>query len=748
MPSLHARQPLYPFVYYDLDYIAPALWVRYTSGTVGIALAWVVHTGIQSLVVSLFLIRLVYIFARSRITRLFGLLALHTATGLDLLFLPQLLDLLHKPGVPYVRLDHWASRLGLFDGFMEVSLPITLHVWVPQHQLGMAILGLIFLLATAGRNSGILQMVALAFLLAALFRTSTFVFLGALPGLALWYLYRLWTERDRLRQLLYLATAALVVLVLLFPSFIDFSAKRSLLEFGLRSFAFLDIPGAPWLKYPVTAFTYLLLETGIPLLILLWLLLRPSLRAGPIRFWIFTASALLIPLVVQIRDTNDIAMRGVIPGQLSLALIGCFALTHLEAGRRGIAATVVVAQSILSISAVSVELYWRYTDVKPQIPATSQWIAANAPLDSLVFYEHSAASVHEANYGNRLTYTVWRRHFVDLQHTPFAPSAWSCLPEVDLYNENSLCAVEALIPGDQPVFVKFAAADPVLTGPEFKLVFQTEGASVYSLACPTHEPPQFSEPPIWTVGPYPQYQALLQTVPGNHVVAATSQELADWLAQGGIEQQILEVVYNPGSEAFDRQGQLDMQLRAIDELSSPLWLLLDYTKDHLWNEEILAHVLAKYYVAQPAASPAEWLQCKQRVVLALPQSGDELPSVRDSISFDERLLVNEWRVGSRAYQPGDVLPVELAWNRLEDGEFKFFVHLLDPDWNLFAQVDLGAASDGTSGAQLTRMGLYLPPDLPDGEYQVRLGVYRASDGQRLTLPTGEDSVHVPFTMGQ
>ena len=748
LPSLHARQPLYPFVYYDLDYIAPAFWARYTSGTVGIALAWVVHTGVQSLVVSLFLIRLMYIFARSRITRMFGLLALHTATGLDLLFLPQLLDLHQRPGLPHVHLDHWASRLGLFDGFMQISLPITLHVWVPQHQLGMAVLGLIFLVTIASRNRGIPQMVATALLVAALFRTSTFVFLGALPGLALWYLYKLWTDQDRLRQLLYLATAALVVLVLLFPSFIDFSAKRSFLEFGLRSFAFLDIPGAPWLKYPVTAFTYLLLETGIPFVILLWLLLRPSLHAGPIRFWVFTASALLIPLVVQIKDTNDIAMRGVIPGQLSLALIGCFALTHLEAGRRGVAAAVVLAQSILSLSAVSVELYWRYTDVKPPIPATSQWIAANTPLDSLVFYEHRATTVHEANYGNRMTYTVWRRSFIDLQHTPFPPGAWSCLPEFNLYNEVSLCAIEALIPGAQPVYVKYSAADPQLDSPAFTLAHQTPDASVYSLACPTHEPPQFSKPPVWTIGPYPQYQALLQTVPDNHVVAATSQDLADWLGEGDIEQRILEVAYDPDMEAIDRRAQLDRQLRAVDELSFPVWLLLDYTKDHLWNEEILAHVLANHYVAQPAASPAEWLQCKQRVVLSLPLSGDELHSVHNSISFGEKLVVNEWRVGSRSYKPGEIIPVELAWSSLDGGNLKFYVHLLDLDWNLFAQIDLGATTDGTADSQLTRMGLYLPPDLPAGEYQVRLGVYRASDGQRLTLPTGEDSVHIPFTVTQ
>ena len=281
LPSLYARQPLYPFVYYDLDYIAPALWVRYSSGAAGISMAWVVHIGLQTLVASLFLTRLIYIFAPSRLTRLFGLLALHTTTGLDLVFLPRLLELFHDQEWAYLRLDHWATRLDFFDGFMRIYLPINFYLWVPQHQLGLAILGLIFLLTTAGRHKGFLPMLGLAFLLTALFRTSTFVFLGALPGLALWHICKLWADRDRLQQLLHLATAALVALALLFPSLIDFASKRSFLEFGLRSFTFLEIPVFPWLKYPITALTYLFLELGIPFVILLWLLFRPSLRYRP-----------------------------------------------------------------------------------------------------------------------------------------------------------------------------------------------------------------------------------------------------------------------------------------------------------------------------------------------------------------------------------------------------------------------------------------------------------------------------------
>ena len=277
---------------------------------------------------------------------------------------------------------------------------------------------------------------------------------------------------------------------------------------------------------------------------------------------------------------------------------------------------------------------------------------------------------------------------------------------------------------------------------------KSENSSIFSLACPVHAPPRFAEPPIWTVGPYPQYHSLLTNIPGDHIVAATTHGLIDWLKGEGVENGIVELALDADKLTIDRQTLLDQQLQTIDELSSPVWLLLDYSLDDLWNEQILSHALDSYYVAQPKASAAEWLECKQRFVLALPTSVDELQPVHESIDFGGKLIVEKWRVGGRSYHPGDIVPIELEWGPLDDGDLKFYVHLLDLDWNLYAQIDLSADLDATADSQITRMGLYLPPDLPAGEYQVRLGVYRADDGQRLTLPNGEDSIHIPFTVTQ
>lgn len=430
--------------------------------------------------------------------------------------------------------------------------------------------------------------------------------------------------------------------------------------------------------------------------------------------------------------------------QLALAMIGCFTLAQLEAGKRRIVLAVVMGLLVLSLSSVGADLYFRFTDVKPRIPATTRWIAANAPPDALVFYELSEDQ-SEVNYGYRMSYTAWHRKIPDEQYTPVSPEACRGLPEVDLYDEDSVCSIEALVPGAQPFFVKYALADPQLNEASFALMYRSEDASVFSLACPAHGPPDFSEPPVWRTGPYVQDRELPAEIPGGHIVAATTRGLADWLQSEGVTQRMQEVVFDEDSGSVDRLAQLERQLGAPAELPFPAWLLPDYTSDNVWNEEILSHAFANYYVAQFAASGAQWLECKQRVAPVVPTSDDELAAAGSDIKFGESPDVKEWRVGSRSCRPGEIVPMELTWTRLDEGNLTFYVHMLDLDWNLFAQIDLAAAAAENGGAQVTRMGLYLPPDLPAGEYQIRLGVYRAEDGRRLTLPSGEDSVEIRYS---
>ena len=769
LPSLYARQPLYAFEYYDLDYIAPGLWVRYSSGAIGIALAWTVHVGVQTFAVSLFLSRLIYMFAKTRVTRLFGLLALHAATGLDLFLLPWLSDPPH--------LDSWMRDFNWFDGYIQIIMPITLYVWMPQHLLGVAVVGLIYYFSTSNLPKGFPRAFAVGLLLVALFRTSTFVFIGLAPGLALWHLSELLTRKERLRQLFHSIVTALVAFAFVLPYLTSVLNKRSYLEFGLRSFVFLDIPVIPWLKYPITILVYLFIEIGILLPLLLWLLMRPRLYANSgrltlttpstsgqtpspdddtkraLRFWLCAAVGFLIPFVAKTPLFNDIAKAGSMPAQLAAAMIACFMLARWGAQRTRVVSALVALQLVLSFASVGTELYYRATEEIRTIPTPSRWIASNTQPTSLVFYEQDTDlqdgldRMLEINYGQRMSF-VQVPETIDLNFTPVAPTAWRCMPGADLYDANSLCSIEALIPGAQAVYVKYLSSAPALDSPSFIPMYEAEDGSVFSLSCPTHDEPEFSEPPLWMHEPYHNLRSLLAEIPPDHAIAATTDDLIGWLRQEGYEQRLHEIVLELDGETVDKQSQLSRKLGVIDEISSPIWFLLDYTLYPPWNDQVHAHIQGSYYAAQPNVARSQWLPCKQRVVLALPATVDELSAVHSDVNFGEKLVVNEWRVASRPRHPGEIVAIELDWSKLGDEQLKFFVHLLDENWNLYGQIDLPAANNGTDDAQLTRMGLYVPANLSPGSYQVRLGVYRATDGQRLALPSGEDSLHIPLTVSQ
>ena len=182
------------------------------------------------------------------------------------------------------------------------------------------------------------------------------------------------------------------------------------------------------------------------------------------------------------------------------------------------------------------------------------------------------------------------------------------------------------------------------------------------------------------------------------------------------------------------------QLLPIDVNSSPVWFVLDYLYIDQWNDMLYSYIQENYFVAQ-----TQWLACKQRVVLALP-SADLMRVVHTDIRFDGALEVSEWRSSGQPHRAGEIVPIELTWRKHGDVQLKYFVHLVDEHGVLRAQIDLPAVDDGTDQLQLTKMGLYLPPELPAGAFQIRLGVYRPEDGQRLTLPNGDDSAYLPLTV--
>lgn len=95
------------------------------------------------------------------------------------------------------------------------------------------------------------------------------------------------------------------------------------------------------------------------------------------------------------------------------------------------------------------------------------------------------------------------------------------------------------------------------------------------------------------------------------------------------------------------------------------------------------------------------------------------------------------------------LPIELHWQtQAALGEdYHVFIHLVDQAGQLVAQADgqpaLWTRPTTTWAAGETivdRYGVWLPAQTPPGQYQLRVGLYRPTTGQRLRLTTGEEWV--------
>jgi hypothetical protein len=96
-------------------------------------------------------------------------------------------------------------------------------------------------------------------------------------------------------------------------------------------------------------------------------------------------------------------------------------------------------------------------------------------------------------------------------------------------------------------------------------------------------------------------------------------------------------------------------------------------------------------------------------------------------------------------QPGDVLPVSLYWQakQLIPADYQVLVHLLDAEGNLVAQADgqpaLWARPTSSWRPEETiedRHALWLPADLPPGDYTLLAGLYLPASGERLSTSGG------------
>ncbi|HFQ95818.1 MAG TPA: hypothetical protein ENK30_04525 [Anaerolineae bacterium] len=103
------------------------------------------------------------------------------------------------------------------------------------------------------------------------------------------------------------------------------------------------------------------------------------------------------------------------------------------------------------------------------------------------------------------------------------------------------------------------------------------------------------------------------------------------------------------------------------------------------------------------------------------------------------------RVSHRQARAGQVISLELDWRKVDElPPLHLFVQLLPPAPPPIAQYDAAFPTDAwpDSAMTTTRVGLWVPPDVPPGDYTLIAGWYDPATGQRLPI---DDRDFLPLT---
>ena len=148
----------------------------------------------------------------------------------------------------------------------------------------------------------------------------------------------------------------------------------------------------------------------------------------------------------------------------------------------------------------------------------------------------------------------------------------------------------------------------------------------------------------------------------------------------------------------------------------------------------------------------EWVGDVRFVVYAVlgEPTAPPTPSGATFAGLDgETIALREFNVWPLEARPGDAIGAQLVWSADTPPrrEYKLFLHLLDGAGNVVAQRDAapGGAARPTTGwlpgePVSANHGLPLPPNLPPGDYTLRLGLYDALDPAARLVVEGGDGV--------
>ena len=202
-------------------------------------------------------------------------------------------------------------------------------------------------------------------------------------------------------------------------------------------------------------------------------------------------------------------------------------------------------------------------------------------------------------------------------------------------------------------------------------------------------------------------------------------------------------LWNRGVRTAFLPGHVDPQ--QIEQAIGPtgrVWVY-EYSPNHHFEGNWLEQVLAP---RDPTLVVDQYGDSRVLLFSARPAGAGAGSSFKATFGGEIALVSDQVEAPATA-RPGDVIRATLRWRALATPKrgYTVFLHLLGPDGKVAAQHD-GPPVDGafptdhwSPGEELVdRYSLTVPPTAPSGRYQIELGLYEPSNGQRLVVgPTPE-----------
>ncbi len=142
----------------------------------------------------------------------------------------------------------------------------------------------------------------------------------------------------------------------------------------------------------------------------------------------------------------------------------------------------------------------------------------------------------------------------------------------------------------------------------------------------------------------------------------------------------------------------------------------------------------------------QWYGDVRLAAYAVPRTATTLET-RADVTFGDRIILDGYSLNAQTFSPGDILQLTLFWRALSpiSNRYKVFVHLIgDPSQPPVAQHDgepgggLALTTTWQPGQTVAdNHGVFIPLDLPPGEYSLVIGLYGVDDATRLTHPGGD-----------